>query len=689
MAQIIKNRRGSIGNAKDITTQNGEIVVASGSIGDLSGPFLLVGSPTPSDNGLSGVYKPASKIYTGNSVPTILSASYGNVLDGTPFYAVGSNTLYILSSAGNTVMNLAGNINGNTLVNITASGSFSGSFQGDGSGLTNISASSIVGLNLSRISTGSVTASVDVGATTFQVASGSSNFFKIANSGIISITGSLGVTNGITGSLLGTASFADRATTSSYALSSSYSDTLGASLTSSANDQVRLLASNGATLSTITVNNVTSASYALSASYASFATTSSYVATSSYVPNLQEVSNKGATTTNALTMSGAFINGTTDINGDLNVKGTITYISSSTLQIGDNIIEINVNKTAGNSGMIVYDTSAPFTASLLWDASLDRWIAGPYTSESIIILASDTSSMSVNFARTASYSTTLGASLTSSANNQVRLLASDGSILSTLTVNNVTSASYALSASYSNTATSASYSLVATSASYSAVATSASYSATATSASYSLVATSASYSAVATSASYSAVATSASYAATASSADIFLVRNGLTVNSGAVITGSLRVTNGITGSLLGNVFGTASWANNATTASYSLQATSASYALQATTASYSLQATSASYASQATTASYALQATTASYALTASYVNTLFQNLSVTGSISTTNGIFDNSSGPGFHFMFMSSSNKISYISPATPGDLIQWNGTTMIASNLIDGGTF
>jgi hypothetical protein len=339
-------------------------------------------------------------------------------------------------------------------------------------------------------------------------------------------------------------------------------------------------------------------------------------------------------------MSGAFINGTTDINGDLNVKGTITYISSSTLQIGDNIIEINVNKTAGNSGMIVYDTSAPFTASLLWNASLDRWIAGPYTSESIIILASDTSSMSVNFARTASYSTTLGASLTSSANNQVRLLASDGSTLSTLTVNNVTSASYALSASYSNTAVSASYSLVATSASYSAVATSASYSATATSASYAFNATSASYSAVATSASYSAFATSASYAATASSADIFLVRNGLTVNNGAVITGSLIVTNGITGSLLG-------------------------------------------------TASYAAAALSASYAVTSSYVNTLYQDLIVTGSIYTTNGLYDSSAGGGFHFTFLSSSGKLSYISPAIPGDLIQWNGTTMVATNLIDGGTF
>jgi len=40
------------------------------------------------------------------------------------------------------------------------SGSFTGSFVGDGSGLTNISASNIVGLNLSQIASGSVTASI-------------------------------------------------------------------------------------------------------------------------------------------------------------------------------------------------------------------------------------------------------------------------------------------------------------------------------------------------------------------------------------------------------------------------------------------------------------------------------------------------------------------------------------------------
>lgn len=387
MAQIIKNRRGSIGNVKDVTTQNGEVIVASGSIGDLSGPFILYGSPTPSDNGLAGVYKPASKIYQGANVPTISVGTYGNVLDGTPFYSSASKALYILNAAGNTLMDLAGNLSGSVFPYIIASGSFSGSFQGNGSGLTDISASSIVGLSLNSIQTGSVTASVNIGTTSYQIVSSSVNLFSVYNNGLVAISGSLTVLNGITGSLFGSASYA---------------------------------------------------------------TTASYVATASYVPTLQEVTNQGSSTTNAITASGLAINGPAYISGNLDVNGTITYISSSTLLIGDNIIEINVNKAAGNSGMIVYDTTSPFTASLLWDVTKDRWVAGPYGSESVIILASDTSSMSVNFARTASYSTTLGASLTSSAPDQVRLLASDGGTLSTITVNNVSSASYALTASYVN-----------------------------------------------------------------------------------------------------------------------------------------------------------------------------------------------------------------------------------------------
>ena len=70
-------------------------------------------------------------------------------------------------------------------------GSFSGSFSGDGSGLTNVPASSVVGLNLTRISTVNVTASVSEGTDTFKIVSGSKTPFVISNDGIISGTGSL------------------------------------------------------------------------------------------------------------------------------------------------------------------------------------------------------------------------------------------------------------------------------------------------------------------------------------------------------------------------------------------------------------------------------------------------------------------------------------------------------------------
>jgi hypothetical protein len=53
----------------------------------------------------------------------------------------------------------------------------SGSFEGDGSGLTNISASSIVGL--SRITSGSITASVGNNGDIFLITSGSNVFQKI------------------------------------------------------------------------------------------------------------------------------------------------------------------------------------------------------------------------------------------------------------------------------------------------------------------------------------------------------------------------------------------------------------------------------------------------------------------------------------------------------------------------------
>ena len=171
MAQIIKHRRGSIGDVKSTTTRNGELLIASGSISDLSGPFVFIGSPVSSDEGVAGAFKPTSKIYSGTSAPTISATTYGSILDGTPFYASGNESLYILNndSVGNVKIDLTGNIEGNiisavTINNLTGTTAnithMSGSFTGSGIGLYDIPASGITGLELDKISSGLATASI-------------------------------------------------------------------------------------------------------------------------------------------------------------------------------------------------------------------------------------------------------------------------------------------------------------------------------------------------------------------------------------------------------------------------------------------------------------------------------------------------------------------------------------------------
>jgi hypothetical protein len=108
-------------------------------------------------------------------------------------------------------------------------------------------------------------------------------------------------------------------------------------------------------------------------------------------------------------------------------------------------------------------------------------------------------------------------------------------------------------------------------------------------------------------------------------ANEFVARNGLIAQDNSIISGSLIVTNGITGS----ISGTGSYANNANSASYSLTATSASYAVNAASAvsaSYALDATSASFA---TTASYwtgSVNAITSSFATNAGLLNSTGSN---------------------------------------------------------------
>jgi hypothetical protein len=201
MAQIIKHRRGQLSGVKSLTARNAEFIIASGSISDLNGPFVFIGSPNGTDEGVAGAFKSVSKVYQGATAPTITAGSYGSILDGTPFYASGNESLYILNNdgaGGNTRLDLTGNIEGNlisgvTINNITGTTAniknISGSFTGSGMGLYDIPASGITGLELNRISDGSATASIS-----------QANGLRINVN--TEITGALNVSGDITGSNL-------------------------------------------------------------------------------------------------------------------------------------------------------------------------------------------------------------------------------------------------------------------------------------------------------------------------------------------------------------------------------------------------------------------------------------------------------------------------------------------------------
>ena len=86
---------------------------------------------------------------------------------------------------------------------------------------------------------------------------------------------------------------------------------------------------------------------------------------------------------NTLTMGAS---GTTiSIPGNLTVSGTTTYIDTTNLAIGDNIIELNAAGTA-DGGIYVRDAEGgtTVTGSLIWNTGDDRWIGGSKGSEKIL-----------------------------------------------------------------------------------------------------------------------------------------------------------------------------------------------------------------------------------------------------------------------------------------------------------------
>lgn len=128
MAQIIKQRRGSLQTLAAVTSslQKGELIIASGS-------SLLSSSQNGSSIVFavveSGSVQAVNRIMrgTGSVAPIFSSSIYNGMVDGVPYYASGSKTLFLLGSDKNEAIDLTGNI-----------GTFSGSVA---TSITSLSAS--------------------------------------------------------------------------------------------------------------------------------------------------------------------------------------------------------------------------------------------------------------------------------------------------------------------------------------------------------------------------------------------------------------------------------------------------------------------------------------------------------------------------------------------------------------------
>jgi len=270
-------------------------------------------------------------------------------------------------------------INGLTLTAVHASGSFSGSFVGDGSGLTGlVSSLGIAG------DTG--TDSIDLLTDTLSVVGGEGIDVTVT-ANTITIAGEDASTSN-----KGVASFSD---TNFAVTSGNVAIKSGGVKASTLNSDVA-----GTGLSLNGVDNSLEVDFGSTAGTAVEGNTSLTVQGTAGEIEISGGSitlGAGGTVTiglpddvtisNDLTVNGNVTlgNSSTDsvtIAGNLFVQGTTTTVDSTTIQLGDNIIELN-GSGAANGGLLVKDATNPNTVSgsLLWDSTNDFWKGGALGSE--------------------------------------------------------------------------------------------------------------------------------------------------------------------------------------------------------------------------------------------------------------------------------------------------------------------
>jgi len=402
MAQIIKHRRGNLEGVASATTRAGELLVVTGS----SGLGTIANGDSLVFVGIDGsTATPVNKILQGTTVPDLTGGDYNTHVDGIPFYDTDDNKLYILNKGGNIEVKASPETGGTGIVSGSSQITFA-----DLAGLPGgiVSGSSQITITESQISdlTHYTDSDVKTKLDADGVISGSSQVFSdvsgditIASNGTAAIESGVIVNDDINGSA---------------AIASSKINFNGSGIVSASAQVVSLLSNQATDFGTGRVSGddfgdadggstFTGSFEGDGSGLTGLATdltigadigSDDTVSLQSGVLNIVGTSGVVQTTVSNDQIAidivdNPTLTGNVSITGDLNVQGTTTTINSTTLDVGDNIINLNYGGSSVYAGLYANDVTAPSTisGSILWDGTNDRWVAGQSGSEVNILLA--------------------------------------------------------------------------------------------------------------------------------------------------------------------------------------------------------------------------------------------------------------------------------------------------------------